>query len=283
MSLTIKTSQRQGYLVDEGDTRDYLFSDNAPMMAGPLMAVEPTSHIVKGYYRMHPEAYDQGEIGSCVAQAVGAMFCFVRNVYNRSRLQMYYEARRLIGMTEVDSGCYIRDMMKVTSQLGAGRESWWPYDTSKFKVDPPLKVDRDALLRRIMTYSRLTNRDDYRRCLLENHPFVGGITLYESFYSNDAAEHGIIPLPKTGERSKGGHAVIFIGYDDDFLNSTWAKQAIAKGFPMHSVPKRVYIARNSWGTWGRAGDFAIDADYVDSSTLCRDCWTQRKFEVGTNV
>ncbi len=276
MALTIKTQEGLGYLPDQPDQRDYLFADTAPLMAIEAPIREPVSHIVKDFYKKLPTAYNQFNIGSCVANAVGAMFCFVRNVFPRSRLQMYYEARRLINMTEVDSGCYIRDMMKVTSQLGAGRETWWPYDVNKFKIDPPLKVDRDALLRRIMTYYRVQGREEFRRCLLENHPFATGIAIYDSFYTPNAERFGIIPTPQRTEKSHGGHAILCIGYDDDFINSAWAKEAVAAGYPLHGIPKQVYIMRNSW-------DFAIDAAYVENPYLCRDSWTQRKYEVGTNA
>jgi hypothetical protein len=193
----------------------------------------------------------------------------------------------MINMTEVDSGCYPRDCMKVLAQLGAGRESWWPYkdDGETFKVDPPLKVDRDALLRRIMTYYRLNTGGDFRTCLLQNHPFMAGITVYTDFveYGGKVEKFGIVPLPQAYERAQGGHAVLVIGYDNDFINSDWAKAAVAAGYPIHMVPKRVYIVRNSWSPqWGNKGDFAIDADYLENWRLCGDCWTQRKYEVGTN-
>jgi hypothetical protein len=283
MPLTVKTPARKGYIPDIPDDRDYLYADTAPLMAIEAPIREPVRQIVKNFHKKFPVAYDQDIIGSCVANASGLMFCYVRNVTPRSRLQIYYEARRLINMTDVDSGCYIRDAMRVLAQLGAGRETWWPYVPDKFKEDPPLKVDRDALLRRIMTYYRLTCREEYRRCLLENHPFVGGITLYDQFMSDRTAKFGIVPLPATGEKSHGGHAVLIIGYDDDFINSDWAKNAVAQGFPIHAIPKSVYIVRNSWGPdWGNKGDFAIDAEYINNSRLCRDCWTQRKYEVGTN-
>jgi hypothetical protein len=279
MALQIKNQSRFGYIPDRPDHRDYKLAKTAPSVLLP--PVEPVNHMVRGFIARYPHAYDQENIGSCVANATGQEFQFVRNVAPRSRLQIYFEARRLQGWENEDTGCFIRDAMKVLAQLGAGRESWWPYDTTKFAVDPPLKVDRDALLRRIMTYYRLETRADFRRCLLEDYTFVAGITVYDYFVGAEAARFGIIPMPMPTEREQGGHAVLCIGYDDDFINSDWAKAAVAAGFPIHAVPKRVYIFRNSWGPWGHQGNFAIDADYIESNDLCGDCWTQRRYEVKT--
>lgn len=287
MALRVKTQARLGYLPDTPDRRDYRLCSVRPPVQLP---VEPVNHIVKGFLERFPTAYDQGNLGSCVANSSGQEFCFVRNVMPRSRLQIYYEARRLQGWQNEDNGCYIRDAMKVLAQLGAGRETWWPYIEDKFDVDPPLKVDRDALLRRIMTYYRLESKADFRRCLLENYTFVCGITVYDYFvdvpvFGMPKASHfGIIPMPLRTEKDQGGHAVLVIGYDDDFINSDWAKAAVAEGFPLHAIPKRVYIVRNSWGpNWGRKGNFAIDAEYIENNNLCGDCWTQRPYEVKVNA
>ena len=281
MSLSIKAVNRLGYIPDRPDHRDYKLSMIRPPVQLP---VEPVNYIVKGFLEKFPVAYDQGNLGSCVANASGQEFCFVRKVAPRSRLQIYYESRRLENSINQDAGCYIRDAMKVLAQLGAGRETWWPYVEENFAVDPPLKVDRDALLRRIMTYYRLESRADFRRCLLENFTFVCGITVYDYFVTEQAARFGIVPMPLQSERDIGGHAVLVIGYDDDFINSDWAKSAVAAGLPIHAIPKRVYIVRNSWGPkWGHQGNFAIDASYIESTDLCGDCWTQRPYEVKPNV
>lgn len=219
---------------------------------------------------------DQGYLGSCVGCAVASMHGYVRGVAQRSRLQIYYEARRLQGWQEWDTGAFIRDGVKVIATLGAGREAWWPYVETKFAEDPPLTVDRDALLRRIFTYYRLQSRTDYRKCLAQGFPFVIGFTVYDRFMNSRTALTGIVPMPVSTEKPQGGHAVTVIGYDSKFRDSVWAKDAVAQGFPLVDIPEDVYIVRNSWGVnWGHRGDFAIDARYLDLPYYASDAWTIR--------
>lgn len=236
----------------------------------------PVSRMVPSIEKL--PVLDQLNTSSCVGHSVAEMMTHVRKVTLRSRLQIYYEARRLIGETDQDNGCYIRDAIKVIANLGAGREAWWPFDVENVKVDPPLKVDRDALLRKVFHYASLEGRNDYEHCLVQGYPFVIGFTCYDEFVNpnSNVARFGILNLPRANERVQGGHAVLVIGYHHDFRNSAWAKAAVAAGFPADQIPKRVYIVRNSWGPkWGNKGNFAVDADYFENLNLADDAWTIR--------
>lgn len=264
-----------GYIPDLPDARDWKYGDRlaklgdgSPLILPPKVLVPKLSTI---------PVFDQGNLGSCVGCSVGSLHAYERKVVARSKLQIYYEARRIIGMEGVDSGAYIRDAIKVISTLGAGRETWWPYDESKFTVDPPLKVDRDALLRRIFSYWSLEGRDQYRACLASGHPFVIGSMLYSNFGSWRTWDHGIIPMPGSRDYPWGGHAYLVVGYDENFKASEWAQNRVMAGFPADLVPDDVYICRNSWGTeWGYRGDFAVDARFIDLLAFSDDAWTIRK-------
>jgi len=266
-----RSQSRFGWMPDHPDIRDYPYS--AKLGAQEAAVQLPQSAVVAKFPK-HVPVVDQGNLGSCVGNSVAALHSYVRNVSMRSRLQIYYEARRMIGMENEDSGAYIRDAMKVISTLGAGRESWWPYDESKYTVDPLDKVDRDGLKRRIFNYYRLEDGQAYRTCLAAGFPFVIGFSVYSAFMSADTAAHGVVNWPVRGERFQGGHAVLVYGYDDDFANSEWAGRS---SLPAQRIPKSVYICRNSWGTdWGYNGDFAIDSMYLENPNLADDAWTARR-------
>lgn len=262
-----------GYIPDLPDHLDYKLKALAPCRE---VEVQPPKHEVRNFLTDFPNAYDQGRLGSCVANSSGLQFKRVANCTDRSRLQIYYDARKMEGTINSDNGCYIRDAMKILAEGGAGSEKYWPYDVSKFAVEPPKRERRDAAKHKITNYYRLETRDDFRRCLLEDYTFVCGITVYDYFTSREAAKYGIIKWPEQTERSQGGHAVLCYGYDDNFRDSDWAKRANQSGLSLDKIPQTVYLFRNSWSNaWGQMGNFAIDSRYIESNDLCGDAWTQR--------
>jgi C1A family cysteine protease len=95
----------------------------------------------------------------------------------------------------------------------------------------------------------------FKGCLASGYPFVFGFTVYESFESQQVAKSGHAPMPASGEKVLGGHAVVAVGYDDA---SQW------------------FIVRNSWGTgWGMAGYFTLPYAYLSQPGLSSDYWTIR--------
>lgn len=269
--LRVKTNEGMGWRPDLPDHRDhdYKVSLKSRLLGNLVLPDEiviPDSQL--------PEVYDQRMTSSCVGNAISTMMTYVRKVQNRSRLFIYYEARRLINETDRDEGCYIRDGIKVIANLGAPRETLWPFEEKNLFVDPNVRADKDAALRKIFNYSRLTTRAQFRQCLAEKHPFVIGFSVYDNFMSSITARTGVVGMPK-GSMS-GGHAITVIGYISNFKKTQWAKDAIAAGFPEAELPDDVYVCRNSWGKgWGRNGNFVIPAAYLENPRLAADAWTIR--------
>ncbi|MBP2643786.1 MAG: cysteine protease [Firmicutes bacterium] len=202
---------------------------------------------------------DQGELGSCTANAIASglrEYLLLKNkipLIRLSRLFLYYEERLLEGTVDIDSGAELRDGMKVLKSLGVCPETDWPYVISTFANPPDQKDIDDAVPYKIKEYHRIASLPQLKAALAEGLPVVIGIAVYQSFESDAVAETGVVPIPDTDkEQYLGGHAVLAVGYDDD---------------------KNYLIIRNSWGeSWGDKGYCYLPYDYYIKGYVS-DCWT----------
>ena len=254
------TIRKYGYLKDPYDPRDIKYSASRP----PRVSNLPDKVSLRSKFKELP--YDQGELGSCSAQAATGIFTFVNPGGPYSRLALYYQDRVLEGTVDQDSGAFLRDAIKVLSTQGVGLEEHWPYDVTKFKEAPPEIEVKEALQNKITKYLSLSDGSgvQYKQCLADGFPFMIGIQIFESFESDSVAQTGIVPMPNSDEKCLGGHAVVVIGYDDNFKTGLFS----------HKEPH--YEVRNSWGTeWGDHGHFWIPAKYIEDTLFGTDAWTIR--------
>jgi C1A family cysteine protease len=251
-------SRRYGWLPDLPDHRDHLYSVPAPIAANLPTSVDLRPKC--------PPVLDQGQLGSCTANALANAHLFDQMAENDpqdqlpSRLFIYWNERDLEGSVKSDSGAQIRDGIKVLAKLGAPPESAWPYDIAKFAVKPPATAYQAALSEVAIGYQRVTQSlPQLKGALAAGFPMVFGFTVYESFESDAVAKTGIVPMPGPTERSLGGHAVMAVGYDDSL---------------------QAFRVENSWGPgWGQNGFFTIPYAYLASADLASDFWTIRQVEV----
>jgi len=242
---------------DPIDQRDKLFSFN--LVVNPHATVK-LPRIVDLRSKM-PPVYDQGELGSCTANAGCAYWSYIFPVkgLQPSRLCLYEEERILEGTVNEDAGASMRDIGRALSKFGVCDESLFPYVVSDFcKPMTPVAVN-DALKNKIRTYSAISSLTDIKNCLaLSQKPVLIGMNIYPSFETLRVSKTGIVPLPSRSERLLGGHAVLVVGYNDDV-----------------SSPIRggSLIVRNSWGAgWGDKGYFYLPYSYL-SSGYAYDFWT----------
>jgi C1A family cysteine protease len=254
---------KYGWKPDKPDHRDFTYAV-APKTAAALPAKVDLRSAC-------PPVYDQGQLGSCTANAIAGAIEFEQKKqklaeFTPSRLFIYYNERILESTApSVDSGAEIRDGIKSVASQGVCKETSWPYDDTnkdpnpctkcKYALKPTAACYKEALLYKIKTYQRLdnTNLNTLKGCLASGFPFVFGFTVYESFESQQVATSGIVPMPSTSEQVVGGHAVDCVGYDDS---------------------KQLFIVRNSWGTsWGLKGYCMMPYSYLTSSNLADDFWT----------
>ena len=245
-----------GWRPDKPDSRDYL------MALPPLGAVD-LPPIIDLRPRC-PAIYDQGQLGSCTANALAAAHEFDQmaqqapKVFTPSRLFVYYNERLLEGHPDEDTGATIRDGCKVIRSAGVCPETQWPYDITRFAERPPPKAYTEALLHQSLKYRRVSqDRDCAMLCqaLAAGYPVVFGFQVYSSFES--LPKNGLVPMPRRGEKMLGGHAVTAVGYH---------------------LAKRVIIVRNSWGAkWGVAGHCYFPFAYLGGK-LASDFWTITQVE-----
>jgi C1A family cysteine protease len=208
-----------------------------------------------------PPVYDQGQLGSCTANAIGGALEFDQmkqkeHEFVPSRLFIYYCEREIENTVDSDSGAQLRDGIKSVNAVGAPPETDWPYEIAKFRDKPPAKAYDDAKLAQAVEYKRIQRSlDDMKGCLAEGFPFVFGFTVYESFESDEVTKTGVAPMPAKGETLMGGHAVLAVGYDDS---------------------EERLLVRNSWSEgWGMKGYFTLPYGYLTERALSSDFWSIR--------
>lgn len=249
-SVKGKDRHLSGWKKDRPDHRDHL-------LALPAAAV-PTKADV---HSICPPIEDQGEIGSCTANSSTSM---MESLYRRekmpaldlSRLYLYWTTRVRIEGTAAgdDSGCELRDVMKALSKYGCCVESLWPYDVSKFSSTPPPTADAGAKAHKIIRYQRADSLQQFMASIAQGYTLVGGFSVPQNMMSEECARTGVVKFPAPDEEIIGGHAVMFVGYDQ---------------------ATRLLTFQNSWGAgWGQNGFGRLPFAFIEHR-LADDFWTLR--------
>ena len=208
--------------------------------------------------------YNQGELGSCTANALCAAYGLDLTkqssypsggyyYFNPSRLFLYYNTREYEGTTYSDAGASIRDTVKALNRQGVCKETDWPYIIRKYTKKPPARCYEAAEGNNLCKYERLNQDiDQLRACLNDKCPFVFGFKVYPSFHNQ---KRGNMRMPFRSERSQeplGSHAVVAVGYDDR---------------------SKRFILLNSWGRrWGDNGYFYMPYNFIKDPSMCHDFW-----------
>lgn len=258
MSALPTRSSRYGWIPDLPDQRDFRYA--LKRMPQETVKKLPAKVDLSGAPMAAP--YDQGDLGSCTANAIGAAFQFEHRRGEQeelmpSRLFIYYGEREIEGSIPNDSGAMIRDGIKVVASQGAPPEELWPYRIAKFAVRPTKKAYKAALENKAISYFRLNNtrQEELLNCLASGFPFVFGFTVYDNFETPQVYQKGVLDMPGEGDRVLGGHAVVAVGYD---------------------LKAKRFLVRNSYGPgWGNQGHFTMPFDYLTNDDLAADFWTIR--------
>jgi C1A family cysteine protease len=251
--IEVRRIRRYGWKPSLPDMRDHVADASG---LGVAIEVDPRSEL--------PPVFDQGQLGSCTANAVGAAVEYDAKLNGSdpgslSRLWIYYYERKIEGSPpDQDTGAFGRDGFKVCNTLGVPLEKDWPYDIARFSQEPPASLAAEAQAHRISNYRAVPRNVDGMKAVLSNRQTIAfGFTVYEGFESAEVAKTGLVPMPHRGEKMLGGHEVLLVGYLKDQPNYG--------------------LVRNSWGAgWGMGGYFLMPWAYLVDANLASDFRTIRR-------
>ncbi len=243
----------RGWRRSHPDHRDFLLTE--PATTGVPAKADLTP--------LCPPIRDQGSIGSCTANSSLEAMGFLYTKYDKtdpqlSRLFTYYYSRKMEGTPPTeDSGCQIRDVMKCLSVYGSCLEATWPYldDGKDYAVEPPHPAYMEAQKHKLLLYYRCPTLATIKASIAQGFPAVGGFECPANMFTDECARTGVIKYPTPSEQFEGGHAVLFVAYD----NATGLLKF-----------------QNSWGTsWGDKGFGYLPFAFVENN-LADDFWTLRR-------
>jgi C1A family cysteine protease len=221
-----------------------------------------------------PPIHAQGDINSCTAHAVSAIFEYSqKRASNQSldlaRLFLYKVTRNSLQLTG-DSGAHIRAAIGALVMFGCPPEKYWPYNVQDYDQEPTPFCYAFAQNFKALKYVRLDPGDTPKPAVLNQiktqiaagFPPAFGFTVYLQAKA-DAEKSGQIPFPGDADVKMGGHAICAVGYDDSVTIKMSASQQKTKG---------AFLIRNSWSAdWGDHGYGWLPYDYV-LKDLAEDWW-----------
>jgi len=197
------------------------------------------------------EVLDQGMRGTCVACAKIAVREYEERAQGRefelSPQYLYYRCKRVDGHD--GPGTYPRVALEQLSEYGTCFEETWPYNPDPIPKNegqgpPPAAAISEGRQYRIASFEAVgTSIEEVKERLSrpgwQAKPLTFSSAVFATWGSRKVREDGEIPMPFSGERIRGHHMLVVVGYADD-----------------DNAPGGGWILfRNSWGPeWASKSD-----------------------------
>lgn len=221
-----------GALKDKKDKRDYII--------GSLGLELPEEINLKEYII---EVKGQGTQNSCLAHAICSSIELQLQLENPKRHMPlserynYYYGRKASNLFSQDEGMYPRDAIKSAKQDGISIEILCPYNYEDMNKKPSMIAKSIAHIygASINQYYRVFSKENIKEQLAIGLPVIIAVPIYDYWILNKS---GNIRLPRSTDRKIGYHAILVVGYFEDY-----------------------FICLNSWGDWGKDGFCNLPMNY----------------------
>lgn len=211
---------------------------------------------------------NQGHTNSCVANAlVGALELLARKdsreATDLSRMFLYYNARKIGGMEQMDDGTLVNHAMAALLAYGICEERMWPFMHSAVNQEPTQACYSNATHYKAVKIARTPNKL-MLTALANELPVSFAIVLPAECYGI-GKDSGACPAPETlpMQSPAGGHAMLAVGYDLD---------------------QQTYLVRNSWGAgFGDGGYWTIPFAVMERYAIADQYFTIGQIEAAPGL
>lgn len=162
----------------------------------------------------------------------------------------YWIARAIDGFQHEDAGAFIRSCLRAMQHVGCSPAAMYPFapediDSGKINLRPPDSAENSGIKFADFRTERIVGGPEAALDSLQlRRPFVLGTDVTDAFVNCRGEE--TIPAPKAGDRRRGGHAFLVLGFD--------------------RFGSRL-LAKNSWGSeYGFGGYMWLDPEWINDRT-----------------
>ncbi len=244
-----------GLLDSPADKRDFKLS-------AVQASLDYITEVFMPDYSMLP-TYHQHKQPSCIGHAVAWMINFYE--YTENQRTVFLSPRFIYALAKKDDGLpyqdgtYYRVGLKEAKNYGVAEDLYFPNDTSldRDSYNDVSQITSDAYdnaeSKKIRSYVQLDDLsfDGIKQAIYQNKVVLLALQVDENMYTDrfgNVTWHEQDILPLRTPINKGGHAVVAIGYDLNYIY--W---------------------KNSWGdTWGKEGTGYFGKNYIP---YIKEGWT----------